>query len=57
MNHYINLSSYNLTSDEEDFLNLGFNFQFEPKYCKIKKEAKIEWLYQNLLRITQKRSN
>ena len=54
MNHYINLSYHTLISDEEDFLNLDFNFQFEPKYSKIIKEPEIECLYQSLLELYKK---
>ena len=28
---YINLSNYELTYDEKEFLNLGLNFHIEPK--------------------------
>ena len=48
---YINMSSYNLSSDERDFLNLGLNCHFEPKYDKMHKKVELEVLYQNLLEL------
>ena len=45
---YINLSSYDLTEDEKDFLNLGLNYHLQPKYDKLHKAAEMEILYSKL---------
>ena len=49
VNSYINLSDYELSNDEKEFLNLGLNFHIQPKYKKLHKQAECEILFQNLL--------
>ena len=49
VDNFINLSDYDLTDDEREFLNLGLNCHLEPKYSKLHKKVEIEVLYQNLL--------
>ena len=52
---FINLSSYDLSSEERKFLNLGLNCHVQPKYNRINKQANIEILYQNLLDLQSKK--
>ena len=51
---YINLSSYTLDEDEEEFLNLGLNFHIQPKYDKLHKQTELELLYENILKLQDK---
>ena len=51
---FTNLSSYELSEDEKEFLNLGLNCHIEPKYNKLHKKVEIEVLYQNLLKLESK---
>ena len=39
---FINLSDYELSSDEKEFLNLGLNCHLQPKYDKLHKQTEIE---------------
>ena len=48
---FMNLSDYELTEDEKQFLNLGLNCHLEPKYDKLHKKVELEVLYQNLLNL------
>ena len=50
---FINLSKYELTATEKEFLNLGLNYHLQQKYDKLTKETEIEALYQNLLRLEE----
>ena len=52
---FINLSSYELSTDERNFLNLGLNCHVQPKYNRINKQVNIEILYQNLLDLKSKK--
>ena len=54
-NCFTNLSSYELSEDEKEFLNLGLNCHIEPKYNKLHKKVEIEVLYQNLLNLESKK--
>ena len=49
--YFVNLSSYQLSNDEIEFLNLGLNCHLEKKYNKVKKKVEIECLYQSLLKL------
>lgn len=42
---FVNLSDYNLTELEKEFLNLGMNYHIQPKYDKLHKATEIELLY------------
>ena len=42
---FINLSSYVLSKEEREFLNLGLNCHIEPKYDKLYKKVELEVLY------------
>ena len=53
---FINLSSYELSTDEREYLNLGLNCHIQPKYEKVKKQTNIEILYQNLLELESKKT-
>ena len=53
-NFFINLSNYELTKDEVNFLNLGINYHIQPKYSKIFKETEIEQLYTDLTDLNNK---
>ena len=48
---YLNLSDHTLSKDEIDFLNLGINYQIQPKYSKFFKEVEMEQLYENIIRL------
>ena len=48
---FINLSDYNLSPEEKEFLNLGLNCHLQPKYDKIHKQVELEILYQNLVQL------
>ena len=48
---FLNLSQYNLSNNEKDFLNLGLNYHVQPKYCQLEKEAELESLYSKLLNL------
>ena len=52
---FINLSSYVINQDEEDFLNLGLNCHLQPRYDKLQKQTEIEVLYQNILDLESKK--
>ena len=45
---FINLSSYELTSDEKELLNLGLNCHYYPKRSQVDKKAQLELLYQQI---------
>ena len=45
---FLNLSNYQLSPIEEEFLNLGLNFHIQSKYNKLHKHVQMELLYQNL---------
>ena len=45
---FINLSDYDLTSDQKDLLNLGLNCHFLPKHSQQLKRAELELLYQQI---------
>ena len=51
---FINLSTYNLSKDEIDFLNLGLNCHLQPKYDQLIKKMEIESLYQNIINLENK---
>ena len=51
---FINLSDYNTSQDEEDFLNLGLNFHLQPRYDKLQKQTEIEVLYHSILDLERK---
>lgn len=52
---YTNLSSVQLSKDEQDFLNLGINHKIAPKYDLAQKKAELEILYQDVLSLRGKR--
>ena len=54
VNSFINLSDYELESNEKEFLNLGLNCHLQPKYNKVNKQVEIEVLYQSLLKLEDK---
>ena len=49
--YFVNLSNYNPTETEIEFLNLGLNFHIQPRYDKLNKETELELLYQKLLNL------
>ena len=51
VNSFINLSNYELSNDEIEFLNLGLNFHIQPKYSKLHKQSECEILFQSLLNL------
>ena len=51
---FINMSSYELSTDEREYLNLGLNCHIQPNYDKVNKQTNIEILYQNLLELKSK---
>ena len=53
-NRFINLSNYELSNDEVEFLNLGLNYHLQPKYDHLTKKTEIEMLYQNILNLEEK---
>ena len=38
---YTNLSKYEPTKDQEEFLNLGLNYHIQPKYSKLDKSTEL----------------
>ena len=52
---FINLSTYELSKEEREFLNLGLNCHIQPKYNRVNKQVNIEILYQNLLDLKSKK--
>ena len=48
---YTNLSKYEPTKDQEEFLNLGLNYHIQPKYSKLDKSTELEILYEDLLKL------
>ena len=52
---FVNLSSYHLSQEEEDFLNLGLNCHLQPKYDRLTKQTELEILYQRLLELEAKK--
>ena len=48
---FLNLSNYQLSPVEEDFLNLGLNLHIQSKYSKLHKHVQMELLYQNLVKL------
>ena len=48
---YVNLSNYEPTKEQKEFLNLGLNYHIQPKYNKIEKSTQLEILYQDLLKL------
>ena len=48
---FINLSQYELSDPEREFLNLGFNFHLQSKYDKTDKKTELEVLYNSLLNL------
>ena len=51
INGFVNLSKYELSNHEIEFLNLGLNYHIQPKYCKLHKETEIEMLYSKLMEL------
>ena len=49
INCYVNLSDYELSQHEKDFLNLGLNYHIQPRYSKLHKQTELEVLYSSLL--------
>ena len=45
---FINLSNYELTQDQKDFLNLGLGCRIYPKWNQQDKKAELELLYQQI---------
>ena len=56
LDQFINMSSYQLTSKEKEFMNLGMNCHIQPKYDKLLKQTELESLYQNLLQLETKKT-
>ena len=52
---YINLLDSNSTQQPKDFLNLGPNCHFFQGYTSINKNTEIEILYQNILKLLDKK--
>ena len=48
---FLNLSNYQLSPVEEEFLNLGLNLHIQSKYDKLHKHVQMELLYQNLVKM------
>ena len=55
INRFVNLSSHQLTSNEKEFLNLGFNYHIQPKYSKLHKQTELESLYNTLTGLENQR--
>ena len=53
-NCFINLTNYQPTEEQINFLNLGLNCHIKGKYNKINKVTEIELLYKNLLDLERK---
>ena len=49
---FINLSSYNLSEAEKQFLNLGVSYHLQNKYSKLNKKVELEVLYEKLLNLS-----
>ena len=45
---YVNLSDFSLSADQKEFLNLGLNCHYTPKFKRSEKTAELEMLYRNL---------
>ena len=48
INSFVNLSDFQLSCDEKEFLNLGLNYHIQPKYDKLHKKTELEVLYNSL---------
>ena len=48
VNHFVNLSRYTPTDDEEKFLNLGYNCHVPGRYDEMKKQVELEILYRQI---------
>ena len=48
---YVNISGVTLTDDQKEFLNLGVNFAFAPKFSPQEKKAELEILYQDICKL------
>ena len=48
---FINLSNYQPTIEQKQFLNMGLNYHLQPKYIKLEKSTQLEILYQDLLKL------
>ena len=48
---YLNLSDYELTDDESEFLALGLNFHIRPKFDRYRKKLELENLYNDILKL------
>ena len=55
INKYINPSDCHLTPQQNDFLNLGPNCHLFQWYTSINKNTEIEILYQNILKLQDKK--
>ena len=51
---FINLSDYQLSEPEIEFLNLGLNCHIQPKYDPLLKQTELEVMYQSLLKLEEK---
>ena len=47
-NCFVNLSNYDLSEDEVEFLNLGLNYHMQPKYSRLHKVIEIESLFNTI---------
>ena len=54
VNSFINLSSYQLSESEVEFLNLGLNCHIQPRYDSLLKQTELEIMYQTLLKLEEK---
>ena len=45
VNSFVNLSNYELSTDEKDILNLGLNYHIKNKYNELEKSVEKECLY------------
>ena len=52
-NGFVNLSSVTLTEDQVELLNLGLNCHLQPKFRSIEKQAQLEILYQDIMKLQE----
>ena len=52
---YINLSSVDLTEEQKELLNLGLNCHIQTRFDEIEKQADLELLYQDILKLEKEK--
>ena len=51
INHFINLSSFELSQKQKELLSLGPKCHYKPKFSSLKKHAELETLYDSILKL------